>query len=227
MKVSINQPCYLPWLGYYNRIKNSDLHVTLDHVQFEKNSFINRNKIRSSSSSGWSWLTVPVKTKGMFGDLNINKLEIADSLPWRQKHWKTICQSYSKAPYFSDFSPFLENYYLSEWKILLPMLNDFDMFAKDVLSIHTETVSSSSLHLTQSKSSLILEICVAVGASHYLSGPFGRSYLDLDMFRDRGIKVSFHDYSHPSYSQFHGGFQAYMSIVDLLFNLGSASKAII
>ena len=74
MIVSINQPAYLPWLGYFERIANSDLHIVLDHVQFEKNSFTNRNKIRTKE--GWMWLSVPVKTKGKFGELNINELEI-------------------------------------------------------------------------------------------------------------------------------------------------------
>jgi len=74
--VSINQPAYLPWLGYFNRVANSDLHVVLDHVQYEKNSFTNRNKIRTAQ--GFSWLTLPLKTKGKFGNLAINTVEIAD-----------------------------------------------------------------------------------------------------------------------------------------------------
>ena len=76
MIVSINQPAYLPWLGYFHRIAVSDLHVVLDHVQFEKNSFTNRNKVRTAS--GTPWLTVPVRSKGRFGDLAINEVDIAD-----------------------------------------------------------------------------------------------------------------------------------------------------
>jgi hypothetical protein len=75
MIVSINQPAYLPWLGYFHRIAVADAHIVLDHVQFEKNSFTNRNKVRLSA--GWCWLTVPLRTAGKFGDLSIHELEIA------------------------------------------------------------------------------------------------------------------------------------------------------
>ncbi len=74
MLLSINQPAYLPWPGYFDRIARSDLHVVLDHVQFEKNSFINRNRILGAN--GPCWLTVPVRTKGRFGDLQIHEIEI-------------------------------------------------------------------------------------------------------------------------------------------------------
>ena len=96
MIVSINQPAYLPWLGYFHRIAVSGAHVVLDHVQFEKNSFTNRNKVRTAG--GWCWLTVPVRTKGRFGDLAIRSLEIDNSTDWRARHWKTLYQSYKRAP---------------------------------------------------------------------------------------------------------------------------------
>src|ERR1051326_8427944 len=98
MIVSINQPAYLPWLGYFDRIAASDIHVVLDHVQFEKNSFVNRNKVRTAQ--GATWLTVPVETSGKFGQLPIDQLQIASDQPWARKHWKTIEQCYAHAPYF-------------------------------------------------------------------------------------------------------------------------------
>ena len=98
MIVSINQPAYLPWLGYFDRIVQSDIHIVLDHVQFEKNSNINRNKIRTFNS--WSWLTVPIKTKSKYGNLSINNLEIDNSYLWKKKHLRSIQQSYSKTSFF-------------------------------------------------------------------------------------------------------------------------------
>ena len=83
MIVSINQPSYLPWLGYFDRINRSDIHIVLDHVQFEKNSIINRNKIRTQNS--WSWLTVPLKTKSKYGNLDIRNIEIQNTLQWKKK----------------------------------------------------------------------------------------------------------------------------------------------
>jgi len=105
MIVSINQLTYLPWLGYYDRIAASDLHIILDHVQFEKNSMTNRNKVRTSE--GWTWLTVPVLSKGKFGDLEITKLGISENTKWQKKHWNTIKGSYSKAPFFKSIQVFL------------------------------------------------------------------------------------------------------------------------
>ena len=84
MLISINQPAYIPWLGYYERIDSSDVHVILDHVQFEKNSFTNRNKILTQN--GPVWLTIPIATKGKFGDLAINQLKFSDISKWKKKH---------------------------------------------------------------------------------------------------------------------------------------------
>ena len=101
MIISINQPGYLPWAGYFDRIAKSDLHVVLDHVQFEKNSFVNRNQILGQA--GPFWLTVPVRTKGRFGNLSIANLEIDTSQFWRRKHLESIRSSYSRSPFFGEY----------------------------------------------------------------------------------------------------------------------------
>jgi len=108
MIVTIMQPAYLPWLGYFDRIARSDLYVVLDHVQFEKNSFTNRNKLRTSA--GWTWLSVPVKTGRRFGRLAIDKLETSPGSNWRRKHWDTIRFNYAKAPFFDVSASFLRRY---------------------------------------------------------------------------------------------------------------------
>ena len=100
--VSINQPAYLPWLGYYDRIARADIHVELDCVQFEKNSFANRNRIRLRQGS--AWLTVPVRTKGRFGDLMIDEIEISGDGRWQGKHWRSLSQAYAHAPHFASIS---------------------------------------------------------------------------------------------------------------------------
>src|SRR4051812_40502325 len=109
MLLSINQPAYLPWLGYFDRIARSDAHVVLDHVQFEKNSFTNRNKI--AAANGPQWLTVPLLTKGKFGDLAINRIEIDNGQAWRKKHWASLSQVYCKAPHWQAYAPALEALY--------------------------------------------------------------------------------------------------------------------
>src|SRR5438477_413092 len=122
MVVTIMQPAYLPWLGYFDRIARSDLCIVLDHVQFEKNSFTNRNKLRIAK--GWTWLTVPLRTSGRFGSLAINALETSPRPDWRRKHWDTIRFNYAKAPYFKAHAAYLEGAYAQEWPYLCPLLRE-------------------------------------------------------------------------------------------------------
>lgn len=225
LTVSINQPAYLPWLGYFDRIAKSDLHIVLDHVQFEKNSVVNRNKIKTPR--GPCWLTVPVQTKGKFGKNPISGLLIDNDVPWRRKHWRGLNQNYARSSYFDVYSSFLEETYARDWEKLMDLNLHIIRWVLAEMGIKTSILFSSSFHPEKTKSDLVLELCKHVGASRYLSGPFGREYLDLKTFEREGISVEFHDYSHPvNYFQQHGTFEAGLSVVDLLLNCGKESYAI-
>lgn len=225
MIVSINQPAYLPWLGYFHRIALSDLHVVLDHVQFEKNSFTNRNKVRTKE--GWCWLTVPVKTKGRFGDLAIHKLECADSEDhWTRKHWDTLRFHYARVPYLAQHAAFFEGVYQKQWLRLNDLLREVTEYLLRAFETTCPLLYSSEMGVEGAKDELVLNICRAVGATVYLSGPVGRNYLHEDRFREAGIEVVYHDYAHPAYPQAHPGFEPFMSAVDLLFNCGPESRRI-
>src|SRR6266851_6680171 len=116
MMISIMQPAYLPWLGYFHRIAISDLHIVLDHVEIDRNSktkFANRNKVRTKE--GWSWLTVPLVSKGKTGELQLDKLEVDNSSNWRRKHWNTIESNYARANFIDDHRLFLATVYSREW----------------------------------------------------------------------------------------------------------------
>ena len=223
--VSINQPAYLPWLGYFHRIAISDLHIVLDHVQFEKNSFTNRNKLRSNA--GWQWLTVPVKTKGRFGNLNIHQLEIDNSTNWAQKHWKALQFSYARAPFFAQHAPSFEEIYSQEWHYLIELIYKIIRYLLQAFEIKTPLAFSSEMKVESKKDELILNLCRAVGAEVYISGPLGRNYLREQMFQEAGIRVVYHDYNHPTYPQVYPGFGPYLSAIDLLFNCGPKSLEIL
>jgi len=226
MIVSINQPAYLPWLGYFQRIAASDLHIVLDHVQFEKNSFINRNKVKTANE--WCWLTVPVKTKGNFGNLPINQLEIDNRQNWQKKHWNTFCQNYSKAPHFKKHSPFFESIYQYGWNSLSELCYELTSYLLKSLGITTPLVYSSDMNITGVKDELILELSQKVNADTYFSGILGNKYLREELFEEAGIEIFYQNYHHPIYPQCQGKkFEPYMSIVDLLFNCGSDSLEII
>ena len=224
MIVSINQPAYHPWLGYFERILVSDLHIVLDHVQFEKNSFVNRNRVRTADGS--SWLTTPVRTKGRFG-APIDELEIAAVPGWRRKHWETIRQAYSGSPFFDDLAPFLESVYSREWTHLLPLCSELSSWIGKQLGISTKVVSSSTLSPSGRKDELVLELCKKVGATTYLSGSLGRRYLREELFESAGIQVVYQDFKHPIYSQRYEPFMPAMATIDLLMNHGPRSADIL
>jgi len=221
MTVSINQPAYLPWLGYFDRIYKSDIYVVLDSVQFEKNSVTNRNKIRTKD--GWAWLTVPLHTKGKFGDLSINKIEIFNQTNWQKKHWEQIKQNYSKAPYFKDHRSFFESLYSKQWETLQQINTHILDYLINELGIKTKIMYASLLNIEGTKAELVLNICKHLNATSYLSGPFGRDYLDEKIFGQSNIKIQYHDYNHPQYQQNFPNFEPYMSTIDLLFNYGKKS----
>jgi len=223
MIVSINQPAYLPWLGYFGRIEASDVHVVLDHVQFEKNSFVNRNRVRTAD--GATWLTVPVRTAGRFG-ISIRELEIADER-WRRKHWATIEQSYRSSPYFDALRPFLSQVYAREWPRLLELTGVLTTWQLEQLGITTRIVSSSELEPAGRKSALVLDLCRKLGATTYLSGPLGRNYLREELFTDAGIEIVYDDFAHPTYPQRFEPFIPAMAALDLLFNCGPASREVL
>ena len=226
MILSINQPAYLPWLGYFHRIAVSDAHVVLDHVQFEKNSYTNRNRLVVGGKT--TWLTVPVRTKGRFGDLAISRLEIDNNRNWRQKHWRTIEQGYRGARYFADYAPALEQIYVQPWDRLVDLCHHMLELFLDWLNIETPLSRSSELNLVETKSDLVLEICTRMGAGTYFSGALGRDYLDEPSFANRNIGIVYQNYRHPIYEQGGtGDFSSHLGVLDLLFNHGPESLRII
>jgi hypothetical protein len=226
--VSIMQPAYLPWLGYFHRVSIADLHIVLDHVEIDRNSktkFANRNKIRTSA--GWSWLTVPLISKGKTGELQLNKVEIDNSSNWRRKHLTTIELNYAKAPFIDQHRHFLESIYARQWTQLSALVRETTDYLFTALAIDTPRMFSSDLGIQTHKDELILDLCRMVGATEYISGPLGRDYIREQMFEDAGVRVRYHAYKHPVYPQPHSGFEAYMSAIDLLLNCGPESASII
>jgi len=226
MIVSINQPAYLPWLGYFDRIYKSDIHVVLDHVQFEKNSMVNRNKILSNGQE--VMLTIPLQTKGKFGDLVIKDVDVVQNHPWRKKHFRSITQSYSKSTYKADIFSELQRFYESDDCSLGRVLKaNMEFFIRALRIDDTKIVYSSAMNVLGTKSELVLNICKALGARQYISGPFGREYLDEKSFADNAIEIIYHDYQHPEYSQKGKKFIPYLSTLDLLFNEGEHALKIL
>ena len=223
MIVAVHQPQYLPWLGYIHKMIQADVFCYLDNVQYKKNEWQNRNRIKTAQN--WQWITVPVCYRF---PQKINEVEINNKQKWVKKHFQALVTNYSKAPYFEDYFSTLEECFSRDWK----WLSDLNVFLiehlRGLLALQQKTtVLASSLSLSDDPTDRLVDICKSVGADTYLSGQDGANYMNLDRFTENNIKVIFQEFHHPVYPQLYDEFQSHLSVVDLLFNCGPESLEII
>jgi len=216
-KVAILQSNYIPWKGYFDIIHDVDLFVFYDDVQYTKNDWRNRNRIKTTN--GVQWLTVPV---GQGLDRLTCEVALVDP-HWAQKHHKTLCQYYGKAPHFRHYREFLDEVYLGRRWDTLVGLNHFliKTIAREFLGITTLFADSRDYPAQGKKLDRLIDLLNQVEAEYYLSGPAAKSYIDPEAFAGAGIALAFKDYAgYPEYSQFHPPFDHAVTIFDLLFHAG-------
>jgi hypothetical protein len=218
MMLTAHQPAYLPWLGYFQKMMLSNEFIILDAVQFEKNSFINRNKIKTSNGS--AWMTVPILTKG-YKEKTISDMRINNTVKWRKKHWLTLLNNYKKAPFFPQYCDFFEDMYSKKWDTLVDLVTYSNQFFIKELDIKTNFIKLSDLGIESKKQDLIIDLCKERRYNSFLFGSQGKEYVEKDKFDNEKIETYFQSYKHPIYRQQWGEFIPYLSIVDLLFNEGS------
>lgn len=211
MILAIHQPQYIPWLGYFDKIRKSDCFVFLEQSQYKPREFQNRNKIRTDS---WMWLTVPV----ISGLNRICDVKIDNRTDWRRKHLKSLKVWYGKAGFFKDYFPFFEEVYGNNWEKLVDLNIHIIKYLLKVFKIETPLYSDINTDLQGSER--IIEICKRFKADTYLSGIGGRYYLEEEKFAKGGIKLEYQDFTHPVYHQRKDPFIPYMSALDLLFEDG-------
>jgi hypothetical protein len=225
MLVGIHQPHYLPWLRYLEKIARSDVFIVLDDVQYEKNGFQNRNKIKTAQ--GWSYLTVPVLRPTQ---RPIREIEIDNRTNWREKHARAIELSYRKAPYFDRYWPELSEVYNREWTHLAELNRAMLEIYLRQLGIDTRLLYSSDLPTQGEATVRIAELCRLAGGDTYLSGAYAvHAYLDPEVLRAAGIRLAFQEWKAPVYSQLYpkAGFVPDLAIIDLLFNEGPRAKELL
>ncbi len=217
--VAIIQSSYIPWKGYFDIIRAVDEFVFLDDAQFTRRDWRNRNRIKTTN--GTQWLTIPVQSKGRF-EQAIDETAIAE--PWVERHWASLKMSYGRAPHFPALAPRVRALYeQAAGETMLSAVNSvLCRGICDILGITTRIAWSRDYPVEGTRTDRLLSICRATGATHYLSGPSARAYMELDKFAAAGIAVTFADYSrYPEYPQLHGPFEHGVSILDLLFNTGA------
>ena len=223
MIVAVHQPQYLPWLGYFDKIASADVFVLLDNVQYKKNEWQNRNRIKTAS--GPQWLTVPVTYR--FGQ-RINEVLVNNNENWRKKQKQTIITNYRKAPHWPEVSTALEAIFVRSWE----KLADLNIFVvrrlAEMLGISTPIHVASELPaFSENPDERLIGIARYFGADTYLAGTGGRDYMNLDKFAQSGITVFFQQYEHPVYNQLFEGFEPFLSVIDLIFNHGNDSLRIL
>lgn len=220
------QPGYLPWLGYFEQLARADVFVVYDDVQYDKNGWRNRNRIRTPTPQGWSWLTVPVRREHLTAR-EIRDVHLDVSIDWRRQHWRTLLHHYGRARYWDRYAGDFEAIYARDWISLV----DLDVALAGVLAagfgIERRVLRSSQLGARGHKTERLAALALELGADRYYSGAAARDYLDVAAMEAAGVSVEFQDYQHPSYSQRYEPFVPYLSAIDLLLNEGPRSTAIL
>ena len=219
-KIAILQSNYIPWKGYFDMIASVDEFILYDDVQFTKNDWRNRNRIKTQT--GLQWLSVPVGQ-----DINrlIRDVQLPDSR-WQGKHWATICHAYGRTKYFRSLAEKLEPLYLGcEHASLTELNRSLIEFVCAQLGIATKISYSWEYQFQAGQTERLVDLCIQAGAGEYISGPSAKSYLDTSLFSKKGIQVTWFDYSgYPEYPQLWGQFEHPVSVIDLLFNAGPESE---
>ena len=219
LTVAIHQPEFLPWIGFFNKMYKSDIFVLLDNVQFRRDYFQNRNVIKTPQ--GPLKLTVPVLKKG--SKQLIKDMIIDNSTFWGKKQWKSIQQNYCKAPFFKNYEEKFAKIYESNWEKLSELNIALIKLMTECFGLKKPLVIASEMESEGNSTDLLLGICEKLEATTYLSGIFGKDYLEEDKFKIKGINVEYNHFNHPKYPQLWGSFQTNMSAIDLLFNCGESS----
>lgn len=225
--VSIIQPNYIPWLGYFDIINRSDIFVYYDTVQYTKNDWRNRNRIKTPN--GIHWLTIPVQS----GPLSkaIFETNIA-SMNWTKKHCLAFQHNYRKADFYHEVFRMLSPLYLNKnYSKLSDAVISINNVILSYLQIKTKVLKASEILVNpeagrySSKTERIVNICRQLGATSYLSGPSASQYLDKAQFSAQNIQLNYINYSgYSDYKQLWGEWSPGLSIVDLLFNCGTSSS---
>ncbi len=225
MKIAIMQPIYLPWIGYFDLMDQVDIFVFLDDVEFSKQSWQQRNRIKTNN--GELLLTVPVKNKNK--TQLIKDVEIDNNHKWQKKHFNSIKLNYTKSKYFEKYIGFLEELYITKMDKLVDLNIKIILWTKEELKLNCKIFRSSELTIgSGDKVERLIKICQKLECDEYVSPQGARNYIEKNnLFDVNRIKLRYQNFVHPMYSQLFKDFLPNMCILDLLFNEGEKHIEII
>jgi hypothetical protein len=221
MNVVILQPSYVPWRGYFHQIAKADLFIFYDDVKYDKNGWRNRNRVKTQS--GARWMTIPVLNHGVeTNHTPICDIQINWAQDWNRVHWNTITANYARAPFFDRYSHQLKSFYEQHPLQLANFTIETTIWLARQLGIgHTQFMRSSEIEgITGHKTDRLIQILQKVGATHYISGPSARDYIETSLFQEAGIHLEYMEYNYPEYPQLYPPFDPQVTALDLLFMVG-------
>lgn len=213
--VVIHQPDFIPYLGFFHRLLDTNLFIILDDVQFLRRGWHHRDIIKTKD--GQKWITLGIKKTSQ--DTKINEIYLNDT-EWKKQHLSIIEQNYKKASYFKEIFPFIENLYKQDYEKMIDINLASIKILLELFDINIDIHFSSSYKIDTKSNQLLSDLLKKVGATHYLSGIGARDYFNPIPFEKANIKVIWQEFKHPIYPQLHGEFIPYLSSIDLLFNCG-------
>lgn len=222
MRVTIHQPQFLPWLGYLDKIDQADTFIMLDTVQFKKNEWQNRNRIRTAK--GWQWLTVPVLQH--FGQ-RIDEVLINPTASWKTQHLRALDMHYARAPYRDLYLSELRELYLRPWSRLSDLNKATVQWLIQAYGITTPVHCATEYEARDEPTDRLIDLCRAVGATEYLAGAGAEHYMDKPRFESSGVLLEIQVLHHPIYRQMYEPFEPNLSSLDLLLMQGPDALSIL
>ncbi len=222
MRVTIHQPQFLPWLGYLDKIDQADLFIMLDTVQFKKNEWQNRNRIRTAK--GWQWLTVPVLQH--FGQ-RIDEVLMNPTVTWKAQHLRALDMHYARAPYRNRYLAQLREIYSAPWNKLSDLNKATVQWLLEAFGITTLVHHASDYAARDEPTDRLIDLCQVVGATEYLAGPGAEHYMDKPRFESSGVRLDIQVFQHPIYRQVYEPFEPNLSALDLLLMEGPDALTIL
>jgi hypothetical protein len=222
--VCIHQPDFAPYLGFFDRLLDTDIFILLDDAQFIHDGWTHRDRIKTPR--GEVWVTLPIDRNDKFKPIRDIRLATPAEV-WQKKVVNLLSENYRKAEHFKPIITELADTFQAHAVNLVDLnLAVLDM-AYRIFDLSPVTRFASEFSLSTTRNQRLIDLVKAVGGTKYLSGTGALSYLDFDLFKQNGIEVVVQDFKHPSYPQLHGDFAPYLSCLDVFFNCGADSARVL
>ncbi|KAB2878372.1 WbqC family protein [bacterium] len=225
MIISIIQPCFVPWLGYFEQMAVADIFVYLDDVQYTKKDWRNNNQLKSPY--GVKPIHVPVGNASR--STLIHEALISYNSKWEDDLINKITEWYKKAPFFEEIMGIIKPIVFGKYEKLVDLNYRLNSAICNYIGINTPISYASNIpKKATERNSRIVEICTHfTGVDLLYDGKSAQSFIDIELFKQNGITVIFQDYIQSSYRQLWGDFVPYMSVIDVMMNCGKESKNIL